>query len=106
MSGLSEQECQNDLLKNMDLNISIVVENKMEPSSDEFWTKCLKHLPVFTLKDINLHRLSSGKDKNTVISKTLERGRKFKNERYLCSDSVFTKSTKNTFTIKQNAVLV
>ena len=72
----------------------------MEPSSDEFWTKCLKHLPVFTLKDINLHRLSSGKDKNTVISKTLERGRKFKNEGYLCSDSIFTKCTKNTFTIK------
>ena len=76
MSALSEQECQNELLKNIDLNISIAVENKMEPSSNECWTRCLKHLPVFTLKDINLHRLSSGKDKNTVISKTLERGRK------------------------------
>ena len=31
MSALSEQECQNGLLKNIDLNISIVVENKVEP---------------------------------------------------------------------------
>ena len=77
MSALSEQECQNDLLKNIDLNISIAAENKMKPSSDECWSKCLKHHPVFTLKDINLHRLLSGKDKNIVIPKTLERGRKF-----------------------------
>ena len=67
MSALSEQECQNELLKNIYLNISIVVENKMEPSSDKWWTKCLKHLPVFTLKDISLHHLSSGKDKNSHI---------------------------------------
>ena len=100
MSALSEQECQNELLKNIDLNISIVVENKVELSSDECWTRRLKHLPVFTLKDINLHRLSNGKDKNTGISKTLERGKKLKNEGYLCSDSIFTECTKNTFTTK------
>ena len=85
---------------NIDLNISIVVENKVEPSSDKCMTRCLKHLQDFTLKDINLHRLSSGKDKNTVISKTLKRGRKFKNEGHLCTDSIFTLCTKNTFTIK------
>ena len=83
MSLLSEQEYQNELLKNIDLNISIIVENKTELSSDKWWTKYFKHLPVFTLKDINLHRLSSEKDKNTVVSKSLERGRKFKNEGYL-----------------------
>ena len=99
MSALSEQECQNELLTNIDLNITIVVENKVEPSSDQCWTRCLKNLLVFTLKDINLHRLSNGKDRNTVISKTLERRRKFKNEDYLRSDSIFTKCTKNTFTI-------
>ena len=38
MSTLSEQECQNELLKNIDLNICIVVEDKVEPSSDECWT--------------------------------------------------------------------
>ena len=46
MSALSEQECQNELLKNINLNISTVVENKVEPSSDECWIRCLKHLPV------------------------------------------------------------
>ena len=100
MSALSEQECQNELLKNIDLNISIVVENKVEPSSHECWTRCLKHLPVLIFKYINLHRLSSGNDKSTVIFKTLETGRKFKNEGYLSLDSIFTKRTKNTFTIE------
>ena len=100
MSALSKQECQNELLKNIDLNITIVVENKLEPSSDQCSTRCLKNLPVFILKDINLHRLSNGKDRNTVISKTLERRRKFKNEDYLRSDSIFTKCSKNTFPIK------
>ena len=100
MYTLSEQECQNELLKNIDLNISIVVENKVEPSSHECWTRYLKHLPVLIFKYINLHRLSSGNDKSTVIFKTLETGRKFKNECYLSLDSIFTKRTKNTFTIK------
>ena len=100
MSALSEQECQNELLKNIDLNICIVVENKVEPSSDECWTRCLKHLPVLIFRYINLHRLSSGNDKSTVIFKTLETGRKFKNEGYLSLDSIFTKRTKNTFTIE------
>ena len=71
----------------------------MEPSSDKCWGRYLKHLAVFTLKDINLIVCRVEKIK-TVISKTLERGRKFKNEGYLCSDSIFTKCTKNTFTIK------
>ena len=100
MSTLSEQECQNELFKNIDLNICIVVENKVEPSSDECWTRCLKHLPVLIFRYINLHRLSSGNDKSTVIFKTLETGRKFKNGGYLSLDSIFTKRTKNTFTIK------
>ena len=62
--------------------------------------RCLKHLPVFTLEGVNSNHLSSRKDKNTVTSKTLERGRKFKNEGYLSPYSIFTKCTKNTFTIK------
>ena len=85
MSTLSQQEYQNELLKIIDFNISIVVENKVEPSSDKC---CLKHLPVFTLKDINVHRLSSGRDKNAAISKTLVY--RFNTSKY----------TKNTFTIK------
>ena len=91
MSALSAQQCQNELLKNIDLNFSIIVENKVGPSSDECWTRRLKHLLVFKLKDINMHRLSNGNDESTVIPKTLERGRKFKNEGYLCTNLIFTK---------------
>ena len=65
------------------------------------------NLPVFTLKDIILHRLSGGKNKNTVMSRTLKRGRKLKNEDYLCSDSVFAKSVQIILSqLKQNVVLV
>ena len=61
-------------IKNIDLNIDIVIENKVElVLNDKCWTRCLKDLPVFTLIVINLHRLLSGKDKDTVISKKLER---------------------------------
>ena len=85
MSALSEQECQNELLKNININIIIVFESKVEPSC-ECWTRYLKHPPVFALKVTNLHGLSSEKDKNFVISETLEKGRQFKNKGYLCSD--------------------
>ena len=88
------------IIKKYRFEIYIVVENKVEPSSDECWTGCLKHLPVLIFRYINLHRLSSGNDKSTVIFKTLETGRKFKNEGYLSLDSIFTKRTKNTFTIE------
>ena len=70
MSALSEQECQNELLKN--INIIIVFESKVEPSC-ECWTRYLKHPPVFALKDTNLLGFSSEKDKNFVIPKTLEK---------------------------------
>ena len=63
MSALSEQECQNELLKNINLNLSTVVENKVEPSSDECWIRCLKHLPVFAFKYINLYCSLSAKVK-------------------------------------------
>ena len=46
MSALSEQGCQNELQKNIDLNINRAVENKVEMLSDECWARCLKHLPV------------------------------------------------------------
>ena len=67
ISALSKQDCQNELLNNIDLNIGIVVERP------------LKHPPFFTTKNINLHRLSSGKIKNFVLTKKLERVRKFEN---------------------------
>ena len=62
--ALIEQEYQNELLKKIDLNISAVVENKVEPSSNDCWTRC--------------HRLSSEKDKNAAISKTFKKRKIFK----------------------------
>ena len=63
--------------------IGIVVENKVKLSSDdECWTICLKHLPAFTLKISTCIVCRMKKDKNIVISKTLERRIKFKNEDY------------------------
>ena len=52
------------------------------------WSKSLKDMPAFTIKEIELHRQNSGKSEASII-KTLERGRKFKNERYLSADYVY-----------------
>ena len=102
MSALSEPECKNKLLKDIGLNISVVVENKVEPSSNECWKhhKMFETSSSFYIKRYQRTSFVDWKNKNTVISKTLERGRKFKNEGYLCLDSIFTKCAKNTFAIK------
>ena len=58
------------------------------------WFKCLKDLPVFIIWEIESHRLNSGKSPDTAIIKILDRGRKFKEERYLSADSIYTKPSK------------
>ena len=59
-------------------------------------------MPTFTIKEIEKHRLASGKKRGIAISKTLERGRKFKEERYLSSDNdnVYTKHEHNCIIVK------
>ena len=64
------------------------------------WGKSLICLPSVTIKEIEEHRLSSGKTPDSAIIKTLDRGRKFKTERYLSADSVFTKWDQFYFYIK------
>ena len=49
----------------------------------------LTDMPAFATKEKELHHQNSGKSQTLVI-KTLDRGRKFKNERYLSADSVYT----------------
>ena len=56
-------------------------------------------MPLFTVKEIEEHRVKSTKSNKSII-KTRDRGRKFMEERYISSDSIFTKSTKHTFLIK------
>ena len=64
------------------------------------WGKSLEMLPQFTIKEIEQHRQLSGKTPESAIIKTLDRGRKFKNERYITSDSIFTKCDKGVFYVK------
>ena len=76
------------LLLNIDQNIKVTVEKTFEKS----WGKSLANLPTFTIREIELHRQKSGKQ-NVSIIKTFDRGRKFSEERYISSDSVFTAVT-------------
>ena len=65
------------------------------------WGKSLEMLPQFTIKEIERRRQLSGKTPESAIIKTLERGRKFKNERYITSDSIFKKCDKGVFYVKE-----
>ena len=73
--------------------------NLLEPE-DSSWGKSLSNLPSFTIKEVEDHRKNSGKTPNTAIIKTLDRGRKSKNERYLSTDTIYTKWDYKTFVIK------
>ena len=55
--------------------------------------------PQFTIKEIEQHR-ESGKIPESAIIETLDRGRKFKNARYISSGSIFTKCDKGIFYVK------
>ena len=52
------------------------------------WGKSLEMLSQFTIKEIEQHRQLSGKTPESAIIKALDRGRKFKNEPYITSDSI------------------
>ena len=67
---------------------------------ETFWGESLEMLPQFTIKEIEQHSQLSGKTPESAIIKILDRGRKFKNERYITSDSIFTKCDKSVFYVK------
>ena len=75
-----------------DMNAAVTMETS--------WGKSLEMLPQFTIKDIEQHRQLSGKTPESAIIKTLDRARKFKNEHYITSDSIFTKCDKGVFMSK------
>ena len=62
--------------------------------------KSLEMLPQFTIKEIEQHRLLIVKRSESAIIKTLYRGQKFKNKRYITSDSILTKCDKGIFYVK------
>ena len=60
-------------------------------SNEDSWGKSLDNLPPFTIKEIEQHRLNSGKTPESAIIKTLDKGRKFKCERYISADALYAK---------------
>ena len=84
---------------------------KPRPSSsgqadEEGWTKSLKVFPMFMKRQIENHKDKSGKIKisskkaGKPIQKTLKKGLKFKEERYLNADSVYVKIVEKEFLVK------
>ena len=88
ISVSEEQEIEKLLLVDINKPIEMCVENS--PTKLPSWGNFLSYLPPFPIKEIEERRLKSGKTPESAIIKTLDRGRKFKNERYLSADSVYT----------------
>ena len=72
-------------------------------SNENSWGKSLVNLLSFTIKEIEQHRLNSGKTPDSAIIKALDKGRKFKcNVIYLLI--LYTESGKmNIFMLNVNA---
>ena len=81
------------LLNDIETSIEVIHEHPQE----KVWRKDLKDMPTFTIKEIELHHKNSGKYPGTSIIKTLDRGRRFKDERYISADSIFTAVTDTGF---------
>ena len=56
-------------------------------------------MPVITIKEINAHRANAGK-KGEIIAKTMDRGKKFKEERYINANNILTAVTSDGFLVK------
>ena len=69
-------------------------------SNEDSWEKSLDNLPPFTVKEIEQHRLNRGKTPESVIIKTLDKGRKFKSGHYRSADTLYTKWDKKYFYVK------
>ena len=75
-----------------------MVEKKVNQSEKE-WGKCLKEILVFTIREIENHRVKSGKS-NTAIMETTDCGKRFKEERHLTADDVFAANIETMFYVK------
>ena len=82
----------------IDDEIEIVIKNKVNQREKE-WGKCLKEMPVFTIRKIENHRIKSGKS-SSAIMKTTDRGKRFEEERYLSADDAFVANTEIIFYVK------
>ena len=70
------------------------------------WSKSLEMLPMFTAAHIERHRENSGKKilsskkESQPIEKTLKKGLKFQEERYLSADDIYSRVTDKVFVLK------
>ena len=67
---------------------------------DVTWSKRLKKMSIFAIKEIEKHRQLSGKAICLPISKTLVRGRKLKEEGYLKLNTMYTSVSNKYFEVK------
>ena len=88
----------NFFVQNIYDEIETVVKKKVNQSGNE-WRKCLKEMPIFTIREIENQRIKIGKS-SSAIMKTTDRGKIFKEERYLPADDVFAANTERIFYVK------
>ena len=65
------------------MNVIYEHEKSQQNSEETKWSKTLVGMPTFTIKEIEKHRQLSDKIQGLPITKTLVRGRAFKEERFL-----------------------
>ena len=78
------------MLRNVNEEIKITKATSASQNNENSWSKSLDGLPMFTIREIEEHRRKSGKNNNSIM-KTTERGKKFKEERYLSANDIFSK---------------
>ena len=69
-------------------------------SNEDSWGISLDNLPPFTIKEIEQHRLKSGKTPESAIIKTLDKERKVECERYISVDTLYKKRDNEYFYVE------
>ena len=59
----------NFFVQNVDDEIKIVIEKKVNQSEKE-WEMCLKEISMFTIREIEDHRIKSGKSSSAIMKTT------------------------------------
>lgn len=85
----------NVFVQNIDGEIEIVVENKVNHSKKE-WGKCVKEMSMFVIREVGNHIIKTGKNSSATM-KTTDRGKRFKEEGYLSADYVFAANAERIF---------
>ena len=88
---------EKEIIYPAEANVIYEHEKSLQNLEEIEWSKTLVGMPTFTIKQIEKYRQLSGKIQGLPIMKTLVRRRKFKEERCLTTDSIYTSKTKNLF---------